>query len=56
MTADLARLTPREGVDKHKALAAIKAIIGSFAPKHEHKTSGCGYLLSEWFELAPKRA
>lgn len=50
---DLARLTPREGVDRTKALAAVKAIIGSFEPQHEHKTAGAGYLLSEWFELAP---
>ena len=51
---DLARLSPRDGVDRNKALRAIKAIIGSFEPKHEHKTAGAGYLLSQWFELAPK--
>jgi len=28
----------------------IKCVLGSFAPKHEHKMAGGSYLFSEWFE------
>lgn len=48
---DITHLTPQDGVDKTKALRAIKAVIGSFAPKHEHKMAACAYMLSEWFDL-----
>lgn len=40
----------KPGVDAGKALAAIKAVLGSWEPKHEHKIAACGYMLSEWFE------
>jgi hypothetical protein len=50
---DLARLKPRAGVDKRKALAAIGAILRSFEPKHEHKEAGCAFLLNAWFEVTP---
>lgn len=40
--------TPREGVDGPASLAAIKAIMVSFEPKHEHKTAGVAFLLHEW--------
>ncbi len=40
----------KDGIDQRKALAHIKAILGSFEPKHEHKTAGCAYLMSLWFE------
>lgn len=43
--------TPKDGVDGHKALVAIKAALSSFEPKHEHKTAGCAYMLSEWFDV-----
>lgn len=52
--ADMARLAAREGIDRAKALRAVAAILRSFSPKHEHKEAGAGYLLSQWFELAPK--
>lgn len=42
-------LTPREGVDKSKALRHIRAVMGSFEPKHEHKEAAVAYLLNEWF-------
>lgn len=41
---------PKEGVDADKALRHISAIMGSFQPKHEHKTAACAFLLAEWFE------
>jgi hypothetical protein len=44
------KLTPKEGVDHTKALRAIRAIMVSFDPSHEHKEAACAYLFSEWFE------
>lgn len=49
--ADVGRLTPRENIDKDKALRHIASILRSFEPKHEHKEAGAGYLLSRWFTL-----
>jgi hypothetical protein len=45
-------LTPKAGVDKEKALAHIKVIMGSWEPKHEDKDAACAFLFSEWFEDA----
>lgn len=47
------RLTAKPGVDRDKALRAVRAILGSFEPKHEYKEAACAYLLSEWFDLSP---
>jgi len=41
---------PKDGVDKTKAIRAIKSIMGSYSPKHEHKTAAVAWLLSEWFD------
>lgn len=41
---------PKPGIDKAKALRHVKAILGSFELKHEHKEAACAYLLSLWFE------
>lgn len=43
-------LKAKPGVDKLQALGHVKAVIGSYAPKHEHKEAGCAYLMSLWFE------
>jgi len=45
-----ASFLPKKGVDAQKAMRHLRAIMVSFDPKHEHKTAGCAYLLSEWFE------
>ena len=45
-------LTPKDGIDKQTAMRHIRTILGSFAPKHEHKTAAVAYLLSQWFEPA----
>jgi len=45
-----AQWKPKPGVDTKKALMHIKAVLGSFEPKHEHKEAGVAFLLSEWFE------
>lgn len=46
-------LTPKEGVDEHKAMRAIRVCLGSWEPKHEHKEAGVAFMFSEWFDLAP---
>jgi hypothetical protein len=40
----------KDGIDRSKALAHVDACMRSFQPSHEHKTAGCAYLLSCWFE------
>lgn len=44
------KFSAKPGVDRMKALAAIKAVLGSYEPKHEHKEAACAFMLSEWFE------
>lgn len=51
---EMQRLVAKKGVDRNKALCAIKAILCSFEPKHEHKEAGAAYLLSQWFDLKPE--
>jgi hypothetical protein len=46
----------KSGVTAGKALAAIKAVLGSFEPKHEHKIAACGFMLSEWFDIEKSKA
>lgn len=36
--------------DFPKVIRALKAIMISFEPKHEHKEAGVAYLMSQWFE------
>ena len=48
---NLGRLIPKENIDTNMALRHIKAVLGSWSPKHEHKIAGCAYLLSEFFTL-----
>ncbi len=45
------RFVAKPGVEANKALAAIKSILVSYAPKHEHKEGGCAFLLAEWFDI-----
>ena len=35
-------------IDNKKALNAIRAWLGSWEPKHEHKIASVGYALSQW--------
>lgn len=49
--ADLRPLKAKTDVDKQLALRHLRAVMGSFEPKHEHKESASAYLLSLWFEL-----
>jgi len=41
---------PKEGIDPQMAFRHIKACLGDWGPKHEHKFAGCAYLLSLWFD------
>ena len=50
------KLTPKEGIDKAKAIRHIRTIMGSFEPKHEDKEAAVAYLLGEWFEPAEWKA
>lgn len=50
LTIDDVKFIQKPGVDMRGALKAIKAVLSSFEPKHEHKEAGCAYMLSEWFE------
>jgi hypothetical protein len=50
------KFTAKPGVDRNKALAAIKAVLGSFEPKHEHKEAACAFMLSEWFDKSRVKA
>ncbi len=50
-TLDEFGLTPKDGVNADAAMRAIMACLRSFAPKHEHKIAGVGFMLSEWFDL-----
>lgn len=37
-----------EGIDGETAFRHLSAIMGSFAPKHEHKEAAVAYLLNLW--------
>lgn len=50
LVIDGMKFTAKPGVDANKALRAIKAVLGSFEPKHEHKEAACAFMLSEWFD------
>lgn len=47
----IAKITPKQGVDKVEAQRALVTIMRSWTPQHEHKIAGCGYLLSQWFDV-----
>jgi hypothetical protein len=42
----------KEDIDPDEAFRHIRAILGSYAPKHEHKVAACAYLFELWFESA----
>ena len=46
------RVAPKDGVDRQKALRCIRAHMGSFEPKHEHKEAGVAYMMSMLFDDA----
>lgn len=42
-------LYPKAGVDHRAAWRQVRACMGSYEPKHEHKEAGVAFMLSEWF-------
>lgn len=44
----------RDGLDKRKVMMCLRALLGSFGPKHEEKEATVGFAISKWFEDAPK--
>lgn len=56
ITIDDVTYRAKPSVDANNALRAIKAVLGSFEPKHEHKIAACGYMLSQWFDAKPAEA
>lgn len=40
----------KEGIDRRMAMRHLKAIQGSYQPKHEHKSACVAYLISLWFD------
>ena len=49
---DRADFVVKDGIDAEDALRHISYCLNSFEPSHGHKTAGCAYLLSLWFDLA----
>lgn len=45
----------RPGIDRNLATRHLRACMGSYEPKHEHKIAGVAYLLSLWFELVEEK-
>lgn len=45
-------VSPKEGIDPQKAMRCIRAHMGSFSPKHEHKKAGVAYMMSMLFNDA----
>jgi hypothetical protein len=43
---------PKEGIDSKTAFRNIRAVCGSFEPKHEHKEAAVAYMFELWFESA----
>ena len=39
------------GIDPAKAKTHLSAVLGSYQPKHEHKTAGAAWLMSMWYEF-----
>jgi hypothetical protein len=52
-TLEVYGLRLKASVHKARAMAAIRAWLGSWAPKHEHKTETVAWALSEWCEDIP---
>lgn len=45
------RVVCKKGVDQKNAFRHMKAIMGCWSPKHEHKMAGIAYLIDQWFEV-----
>lgn len=43
------KFMPKEGIDPDKAFRHLRALLITFAPKHEHKMAGIACLCSQYF-------
>lgn len=41
--------TTKPGIDASNASRHLRAVLGSFEPKHEHKMAGAAWLMSLWY-------
>lgn len=46
-------LTIKDELDDGDVMRALRACLGSFDPKHEHKEAGVAYMLSQWCNGKP---
>lgn len=46
------KFVPQPGVDPNRAYRHVRALLGSWEPKHEHKEAGVAYLMSQYFKSA----
>lgn len=51
MGRDMPTLLCRHGITSVKAERHLRAIAGSFEPKHEHKMAALAWLMSRWLEF-----
>lgn len=47
-------LTVKAGINRAQFFTALRALMCSWAPKHEHKTATVAWALSEWCDGTPK--
>lgn len=45
-------ITPKEGIDKNKAMFHLRVAMQGWDTAHEHKEAGVAYLMSLWFDNA----
>ena len=50
------RIVWKDGINERDALRHLKACLGSWEPKHEHKEAGVAYLFSLWAERFEEEA
>jgi hypothetical protein len=48
--SDWQSFKPKDGIEANLAWRHLKACMGSYEPKHEHKVAGVAWLMSRWFE------
>lgn len=49
-------LSWKDGIDQKEAMVTIRALMSSFAPKHEIKEATVAWAFSEWCDYAPPKS
>ena len=47
-------IRPKPGTDMKKVYRYVRATLGDFGPKHEHKIGGIGHMLAKWCTIYTK--